>query len=100
MSDGTRFARALAEATRMVAAQVGDLVPPEAQLHLLNAQRELLLAVAAIVEHNISHDDGNEEDAAEVPSARGRAGSRGGASGAPRAPRRRAARRPTRVTLD
>jgi hypothetical protein len=29
-----------------------EIVPPEAQTHLLNAQRELLLAAAIIVEHN------------------------------------------------
>lgn len=29
-----------------------EIVPPEAQSHLLNAQRELLLAVAITIEHN------------------------------------------------
>ena len=29
-----------------------EIVPPEAQTHLLNAQRELLLAVALTIEHN------------------------------------------------
>jgi hypothetical protein len=31
-----------------------EIVPPEAQTHLLNAQRELLLAVAITIEHNAS----------------------------------------------
>ncbi len=31
-----------------------EIVPPEAQKHLLNAQRELLLAVAITIEHNSS----------------------------------------------
>jgi hypothetical protein len=30
---------------------VRDVVPPEAQLHLLNAQRELLTAIVIIYEH-------------------------------------------------
>ncbi len=42
----------LSDAARLVASSLSELVPPEAQLHLLNAQRELLLAVAAIIEHN------------------------------------------------
>jgi hypothetical protein len=31
---------------------LAEIVPPEAQTHLLNAQRELLLAVALTIEHN------------------------------------------------
>ena len=30
-----------------------DVIPPEAQLHLLNAQRELLTAVFLIYEHQV-----------------------------------------------
>jgi hypothetical protein len=29
------------------------MVPPEAQVHLLNAQRELLLAIKATAEHHL-----------------------------------------------
>jgi len=32
---------------------VKDVVPPEAHEHLLNAQRELLLAVKATVDHHL-----------------------------------------------
>jgi hypothetical protein len=54
MSDGfTEGAGSLvSEATRLLAGALGEFVPPEAQAHLLNAQRELLLAVAVIIEHN------------------------------------------------
>jgi len=31
---------------------VNELLPPDAQIHLLNAQRELLLAVKVTVEHH------------------------------------------------
>ena len=44
--------RLLNDAARLLASSLGELVPPEAQLHLLNAQRELLLAIAVIIEHN------------------------------------------------
>ena len=57
-----------------------ELVPPEAQLHLLNAQRELLLAIAVIIEHNSGRSP-------RRPQARGSA-------------RKPASRRPKRVKLD
>ena len=47
-------ARLVEEAGRLVGASISDLVPPEAQVHLFNAQRELLLAVVATIEHNTS----------------------------------------------
>jgi hypothetical protein len=56
---------------------IRDVIPPEAQVHLLNAQRELLTAVFLIYEHQV--------------------GARRG-SGKPAARRREAARRPPRVT--
>jgi len=72
--------KVLSDAARLLASSLGELVPPEAQLHLLNAQRELLLAIAVIIEHNSGRT--------------------------PRRPRARAskskatARRPKRVELD
>lgn len=47
-------ARLVEEAARLVSTSVSDIVPPQAQIHLLNAQRELLLAVAVTIEHNSS----------------------------------------------
>ena len=83
MSEACRAcpARLVEEATRLVGTSFSDIVPPEAQGHLFNAQRELLLAVAATIEHNTSR-------------------------GAPRTRRRQAGggkaqpRRPSRVELD
>ena len=56
MSDACRAcpARLMEEASRLVGTSLGDIVPPQAQTHLLNAQRELLLAVAVTIEHNTS----------------------------------------------
>jgi hypothetical protein len=72
--------KVLSDAARLLATSLGELVPPEAQLHLLNAQRELLLAIAAIIEHNSSRTP-------RRPRART-------AKGKP------ASRRPKRVELD
>ncbi len=44
--------RLMAEATRLLAGSLNELVPQEAQLHLLKAQRELLLAIGAVLDHN------------------------------------------------
>ena len=45
-------AKIVGDVMRLLASSLGEFVPPEAQLHLLNAQRELLLALAVIIEHN------------------------------------------------
>jgi hypothetical protein len=42
----------IADVMQLLASVLGEFVPTEAQLHLLNAQRELLLALAVIIEHN------------------------------------------------
>ncbi|MDQ6856587.1 MAG: hypothetical protein M3Z57_05885 [Candidatus Dormibacteraeota bacterium] len=52
MTDDGHASKLLSDAARLLASSLGELVPPEAQLHLLNAQRELLLAIAVIIEHN------------------------------------------------
>ena len=44
--------RFIEDAVHLVSSSFKEVVPPAAQLHFLNAQRELLLAVAAIIEHN------------------------------------------------
>jgi hypothetical protein len=73
MSDAYRAcaARFVDDASRILGTSLGDLVPPDAQRHLLNAQRELLLAVAAMIEHH------TQTAAPAEPSAKG-ASSRGG----------------------
>ena len=72
-------------ASQLLGVALTDVVPPDAQRHLLNAQRELLLAVILTVEHNATRMNGGGS-----PSKTG--GSR----------RRKAAssRRPSRVKLD
>jgi len=77
--------RLVDEASRMLGTSFGELVPPEAQRHLLIAQRELLLALAAMIEHHT-----RQPASTESPS-RGRKRSRGGTE---------RSRRPSRVELE
>ena len=86
------------DALRGVAGAVKEVVPIDAQLHLLAAQRELVLAVAALIEHHV--DRTAEDDADDEPDAAATSdGTKGGRK--PAAGRRRSAsRRPTRVSLD
>ena len=51
----------------MLGTSFGDLVPPEAQRHLLNAQRELLTALILIYEHQAEARRGGEEGAPRRP---------------------------------
>jgi hypothetical protein len=78
-------ARLVDEASRMLGTSLGELVPPEAQRHLLIAQRELLLAVAAIIEHH------TQQPASSESPSRGRKRSTGGTE---------RSRRPSRVELE
>ncbi|MGH7904038.1 MAG: hypothetical protein ACREPA_07925 [Candidatus Dormibacteraceae bacterium] len=80
MSPGARDHELWADLLRRIGGLVRDVVPPEAEVHLLNAQRELLTAVVIMYEHQ--------------------AGTRRGVP--PRTPRRRAParRRPTRIEVD
>jgi hypothetical protein len=48
-------ARLLQEGVARAASELGELVPQESRAHLLKAQRELLLAAAAAVEHRRRH---------------------------------------------
>lgn len=54
-------ARVLGDAGQLLGTAVGELVPPEAQVHLLNAQRELLLAVTLTLEHHMRHTRAAQE---------------------------------------
>lgn len=77
-------ARLAQSATQLLGVGFNDIVPPEAQRHLLNAQRELLLAAMVTIEHNTS---------------------RGTRTPAPRGRKRKAAapkrtRQPSRVDID
>ena len=77
--------RLVDEASRILGTSFGDLVPPEAQRHLLIAQRELLLALAAMIEHHTRQPEPAE------PGAPGRKRSRSGTE---------RSRRPSRVELE
>ena len=79
--------RLVDEASRLLGTSFSDLVPPDAQRHLLIAQRELLLALAAIIDH---HTQQEPEEPTESPS-RGRRRSRSGTG---------RSRRPSRVELE
>lgn len=58
--------RLLVDAGHLVGSTVSELVPPEAQVHLLNAQREMLLALKITVEHHRRQP----EDSAGTPRRR------------------------------
>lgn len=79
-------ARLAQSATQLLGQGLSELIPPEAQRHLLNAQRELLLAAMATIEHNTSRGS-------RTPAPRARKRS----TTAKRSPR---TRRPSRVELD
>jgi hypothetical protein len=44
--------RLLGDAGHLMGSTVNELLPPDAQIHLLNAQRELLIAVKLTIEHH------------------------------------------------
>jgi hypothetical protein len=77
--------RLVDEASRLLGTSFSDIVPPEAQRHLLIAQRELLLALAAVIDHHTQ-----EQEPTESPSS-GRRRSRSGTG---------RSRRPSRVELE
>jgi hypothetical protein len=78
--------RLVDEASRILGTSFSDIVPPEAQRHLLIAQRELLLALAAMIEHHTQRPEESTES-----TASGRKRSRSGTT---------RSRRPSRVELE
>ena len=52
--DGERAIELINELATRVGNILSDMVPPSAQVHLLNAQRELITALVLIYEHRIS----------------------------------------------
>ena len=50
MSEGP--AGVIQDAVHLIAQSLNEVVPPEAQVHFLNAQRELLLGLVICIEHN------------------------------------------------
>jgi hypothetical protein len=49
--------RIATEAAQLAGSAFGELVPPEAQVHLLNAQRELFMALKVTMEHHARTSD-------------------------------------------
>ena len=60
------------ELGQRVGALLGEVVPPEAQRHLLNAQRELLTALFLIYEHQAGGRRTPVQRRVRAPSSRSR----------------------------
>ena len=85
--DGERLIETVNELGSRVGHLLSDMVPPAAQVHLLNAQRELITALMLIYEHRVTSTPGGR--------------SRTTASGARRAPaRRRATKRVGKIPIE
>jgi hypothetical protein len=52
--DGERLIETVNELGSWVGHLLSDMVPPAAQVHLLNAQRELITALMLIYEHRVT----------------------------------------------
>ena len=52
--DRERAIELINELATRVGNVLGDMVPPSAQVHLLNAQRELITALVLIYEHRVT----------------------------------------------
>lgn len=83
--DRERAIELISELGSRVGQVLGDMVPPSAQVHLLNAQRELITALVLIYEHRVT--------AGAAGGARGR-------SSAKRAPARRSVRRSKKIPIE
>jgi hypothetical protein len=55
--------RIATEAAQLAGTAFGELVPPEAQVHLLNAQRELFMALKVTIEHHARSSKAEERRA-------------------------------------
>ncbi|MHB8589314.1 MAG: hypothetical protein ACYDA0_10735 [Candidatus Dormibacteraceae bacterium] len=85
--DGERLIETVNELGSRVGHLLSDMVPPAAQVHLLNAQRELITALMLIYEHRVT----------ATPDGRRRAAP----AGARRAPaRRRPSKRVGKIPID
>ena len=55
--------RIAGEAAQLAGTAFSELIPPEAQVHLVNAQRELFLAMKVTIEHHARHAQTEERRA-------------------------------------
>ena len=83
--DGERLIELINELGSRVTHVVSDMVPPSAQVHLLNAQRELIAALMLIYENRV----------ATTPPGRARS-----KTSAPRTARRRSPRRVGKIPIE
>jgi len=84
--DRDRAIELVSELGSRVGQVLGDMVPPSAQVHLLNAQRELITALVLIYEHRVTVGG---TGVARTRSAAKRA-----------APRRKPARRSRKIPIE
>jgi hypothetical protein len=85
--DGERLIETVNELGSRVGHLLSDMVPPAAQVHLMNAQRELITALMLIYEHRVT----------STPGVRRRAPA-SGPRGAPA--RRRTAKRVGKIPIE
>ena len=84
--DGERLIELVSELATRMGNLLQDMVPPSAQVHLLNAQRELITALVLIYEHRVT-------TGADARPRRSTAGAK-------RAPARRRASRVGKIPID
>jgi hypothetical protein len=68
--DGERLIETVNELGSRVGHLLSDMVPPAAQVHLLNAQRELITALMLIYEHRVTSTPGGGRRRAAPTGAR------------------------------
>ena len=68
--DGERLIETVNELGSRVGHLLSDMVPPAAQVHLLNAQRELITALMLIYEHRVTSTPGSGRRRAAATGAR------------------------------
>ena len=56
--DGERMIELVNEMAARVGSMLSDMVPPAAQVHLMNAQREIITALVLIYEHRVTTGEG------------------------------------------
>jgi hypothetical protein len=77
--DGERLIELVNELGTRVSHLLSDMVPPSAQVHLLNAQRELITALVLIYEHRVTTGTSSQprrSTAKARPASRARAARR------------------------
>ncbi|MDQ2944109.1 MAG: hypothetical protein M3R21_10640 [Candidatus Dormibacteraeota bacterium] len=85
--DGEHVIELINELGSRVGHLLSDMVPPRAQVHLLNAQRELITALMLIYEHRVTATPGGRR--------------RGASSGTGRTPaRRRTSKRSGKIPIE